>query len=153
MQDIKPLLSQDGTFLRKEDFNDYREFFTALSECPKKLMLPDWCSAYLSKAAEEIFMLYYEVAPDAGETALSATAAAVRIPKVLGFVRKGKNCFLDYARDSRRGEILARFEQLVAKDGLTKAEARRTILSEFALIDERNLQRIISQYLARGGKT
>ena len=103
------------------------------------LPIPEWCLEYLGQCASSIVELVTnkEIAPK---------DAASKIPEVLGMTRRGWNAFAEDRKETDRQLLHRKFEDLVYREGVTKTEARKMLLEESGLEDERSLQRILAIY-------
>ena len=102
------------------------------------LPIPEWCMEYLKKCALSIVGL-------ATNEEISAKDAAIKIPEVLQLTRRGWNAFAEDRKDTARRGLKGKFDQLVYEEGLTKSAARKALLEEAGLGDERSLQRILAR--------
>ncbi|MDE1896135.1 MAG: hypothetical protein KGH91_03565 [Rhodospirillales bacterium] len=123
----------EGMIARRDSFR------AVISELPYPIPMPKWCQEYLGKCAA----VFVEQSID---EKTSAKDAVRNVPEILGFSRMGWNAFAEDRKENSRQWMYLRFEELVYNDGLSKAEARKMLLNEAGLEDERNLQRILSYY-------
>lgn len=117
-------------------------FASIVQKCPAHLPLPVWCQDYLAQSSNKILEVIRE------ET-ISPGQVIQKIPQILGFTRRGWNAISESRRDDRGYRLYSRFNDLVNYDHMSRSDARKLIIEEEGLEDERSLQRIIAPFFYR----
>jgi hypothetical protein len=99
------------------------------------LSIPGWCQDYLGTAAKKLWKF-----SDRENRENASQLWIKKIPRDLGFTRRGWNAFSEYFSHVKTRRVRRNYDSLV-EAGNSASEARKMLLEKYGFADERSLYR------------